>query len=85
MTTNSAGGTKELYYSNGGMIDMDKQTVTPTGGIVDTLTADADGWLTLTVPAARAQITLSVETPTLDLEHPAKPDPREVEVHVVPD
>jgi predicted dehydrogenase len=31
--TNSAGGTKELYYSNGGMIDMDKQTVTPTGGL----------------------------------------------------
>ena len=30
--TNSAGGVKELYYSNGGMIDMDKQTVTPTGG-----------------------------------------------------
>ena len=23
--TNSAGGVKELYYSNGGMIDMDKQ------------------------------------------------------------
>ena len=31
--TNSAGGTKELYYSNGGMIDMDKQTVTDTGGL----------------------------------------------------
>jgi len=31
--TNSAGGVKELYYSNGGMIDMDKQTVTPTGGL----------------------------------------------------
>jgi len=31
--TNSAGGTKELYYSNGGMIDMDKGTVTPTGGL----------------------------------------------------
>jgi predicted dehydrogenase len=31
--TNAAGGTKELYYSNGGMIDMDKQTVTPTGGL----------------------------------------------------
>jgi len=27
--TNSAGGVKELYYSNGGMIDMDKQRVTP--------------------------------------------------------
>jgi hypothetical protein len=24
---------RELYYSNGGMIDMDKQTVTPTGGL----------------------------------------------------
>jgi predicted dehydrogenase len=31
--TNSAGGVKELYYSNGGMIDMDKQTVTPNGGM----------------------------------------------------
>ncbi|MGD0732265.1 MAG: Gfo/Idh/MocA family oxidoreductase [Terracidiphilus sp.] len=31
--TNSAGGTRELYYSNGGMIDMDKQTVTPNGGL----------------------------------------------------
>ena len=31
--TNSAGGVKELYYSNGGMIDMDKQTVTPGGGM----------------------------------------------------
>jgi hypothetical protein len=31
--TNSAGGVKELYYSNGGMIDMDKGTVTPTGGL----------------------------------------------------
>ena len=31
--TNSAGGVKELYYSNGGMIDMDKHTFTPTGGL----------------------------------------------------
>ncbi|MGB6721433.1 MAG: Gfo/Idh/MocA family oxidoreductase [Terracidiphilus sp.] len=31
--TNSAGGVKELYYSNGGMLDMDKQTVTPNGGL----------------------------------------------------
>src|SRR5438034_2682913 len=31
--TNSAGGVKELYYSNAGMIDMDKQTVSPTGGL----------------------------------------------------
>jgi predicted dehydrogenase len=31
--TNSAGGVKELYYSNGGMIDMDKQQVTSEGGL----------------------------------------------------
>jgi predicted dehydrogenase len=31
--TNSAGGVKELYYSNGGMIDMDKQRVTSEGGL----------------------------------------------------
>lgn len=31
--TNSAGGVKELYYSNAGMIDMDKQRVTPDGGL----------------------------------------------------
>ena len=29
--TNSAGGVKELYYSNGGMIDMDKQCVVTRG------------------------------------------------------
>ena len=31
--TNSAGGVKELYYSNAGMIDMDKKRVTPEGGM----------------------------------------------------
>ncbi len=40
--TNSAGGVKELYYSNGGMIDMDKQTVTPTGGLTAKFAAEMD-------------------------------------------
>jgi hypothetical protein len=40
--TNSAGGVKELYYSNGGMIDMDKQTVTPTGGLTPICRRDED-------------------------------------------
>jgi predicted dehydrogenase len=40
--TNSAGGVKELYYSNGGMIDMDKQTVTPTGGLSAKSAAEMD-------------------------------------------
>lgn len=31
--TNSAGGTRELYYSNGGMIDLDTNRITPTGGL----------------------------------------------------
>ncbi|ADV82914.1 Gfo/Idh/MocA family protein [Terriglobus saanensis] len=31
--TNSAGGIKELYYSNAGMLDMDKQRVSPEGGL----------------------------------------------------
>ena len=31
--SNSAGGTKEFYYSNGGMIDLDNNTVTPGGGL----------------------------------------------------
>jgi predicted dehydrogenase len=31
--TNSAGGVKEIYYSNGGALDMDKQRVTSDGGL----------------------------------------------------
>jgi predicted dehydrogenase len=38
--TNSAGGVKELYYSTGGMLDMDKQTVTPTGGLTPKYAAE---------------------------------------------
>jgi predicted dehydrogenase len=38
--TNSAGGVKELYYSNAGMIDMDKQRVTPDGGLKEKAAAE---------------------------------------------
>lgn len=31
--TNSAGGTKEIYYSNGGELNLDTNKVTPTGGL----------------------------------------------------
>jgi predicted dehydrogenase len=31
--TNSAGGTKELYYSNGGTLDLDRNQVTSAGGL----------------------------------------------------
>jgi predicted dehydrogenase len=30
---NEAGGIKELYYSNGGMLDLDTNKITPTGGL----------------------------------------------------
>jgi predicted dehydrogenase len=33
--TNSAGGTKELYYSNGGMLNLDTNKVTSEGGLVE--------------------------------------------------
>jgi predicted dehydrogenase len=33
--TNSAGGTKELYYSNGGMLDLARNVITPTGGLAE--------------------------------------------------
>ncbi|UYQ94001.1 Gfo/Idh/MocA family oxidoreductase [Chitinophaga horti] len=32
---NSAGGTKELYFSNGGMIDMSTNKISPTGGMTE--------------------------------------------------
>ena len=31
--TNSAGGTKELYYSNGGTLNLDTNKITPHGGL----------------------------------------------------
>jgi predicted dehydrogenase len=31
--TNSAGGTKEIYYSNGGELNLDTNMVTPNGGL----------------------------------------------------
>ena len=31
--SNGAGGTKELYYSNGGMLNLDTNKVTPEGGL----------------------------------------------------
>ena len=33
--TNDAGDVKELYYSNGGMLDLDKNKVMPTGGLTE--------------------------------------------------
>src|SRR5438309_8364919 len=38
--TNSAGGTKELYYSNAGMLNLDTNEITPTGGLTERFAAE---------------------------------------------
>src|ERR1700683_2877012 len=38
--TNSAGGGKEIYYSNGGKLDMDKQCVSSEGGMDEKAAAE---------------------------------------------
>ena len=33
--TNSAGGTKEIYYSNGGTLDLSSNMISPEGGLIE--------------------------------------------------
>src|SRR6266480_4127460 len=40
--TNSAGGTKELYYSNAGMLNLDTNEITPTGGLNERAAAEME-------------------------------------------
>jgi predicted dehydrogenase len=40
--TNSAGGVKELYFSNGGTVDLDKNQVTSEGGLTERMASEMD-------------------------------------------
>ena len=40
--TNSAGGVREHYFSNGGMLDLEKGIVTPTGGLTEEYAREAE-------------------------------------------
>jgi predicted dehydrogenase len=40
--TNSAGGVKELYYSNGGTLDLDRNQVTSAGGLTEEFAKEMD-------------------------------------------
>jgi predicted dehydrogenase len=40
--TNSAGGVKELYFSNGGTMDLDKNQVTSEGGLTERSASEMD-------------------------------------------
>jgi len=40
--SNSAGGVKELYFSNGGTMDLDKNQVTSEGGLTERMASEMD-------------------------------------------
>jgi predicted dehydrogenase len=53
--TNSAGGVKELYYSNGGTLDLAKNQITPEGGLTQTFASEMDMKANLLPPSSLAQ------------------------------
>ena len=59
---NSAGGTKELYYSNGGMIDMSTNKISPTGGLREKEAAEMGMKANLLPSMDLSSVAASVET-----------------------
>jgi predicted dehydrogenase len=53
--TNSAGGVKELYFSNGGTLDLEKNQVTPAGGLTEEFAKEMDVKLNLLPTVSLAQ------------------------------
>src|ERR1700760_3851453 len=60
--TNSAGGVKEIYYSNGGALDMDKQCVTSDGGMTAKSAAEMGMKQNLLGDYALTDTVMAVET-----------------------
>src|ERR1700722_1278047 len=60
--TNSAGGVKELYYSNAGMLDMDKGRVTADGGLNAKYAAEMKMQPNELAPFSLSEDTQKVET-----------------------
>lgn len=66
--SNSAGGVKELYYSNAGMLNLDTNKITPEGGLQAKEAADMGmqpnllAEMSLADPAAQAPATTSANT-----------------------
>lgn len=63
--TNSAGGVKELYYSNGGMLNLDTNEVTSEGGLTERSAAEMGMKANLLTPftlANAAQMETSANT-----------------------
>ena len=66
--SNSAGGVKELYYSNAGMLNLDTNKITPEGGLrkkeADEMQMQPNllGEMSLADPAASAPVSTSANT-----------------------
>ena len=53
--TNSAGSVKEIYYSNGGELNLDTNKITPNGGLTEG-GSQSDGYACESARAARSEI-----------------------------
>ena len=58
---NEAGGTKEIYYSNGGTLNLDTNTITPEGGLKENH-AKAMGMKANLLPEMKLSDVIKVET-----------------------
>ena len=64
--TNSAGGVKELYYSNGGTMDLDKKQITSEGGLTEKLAGEMDMKANLLPAVSLTQAASAATTATGD-------------------
>ncbi|HEX2711981.1 MAG TPA: Gfo/Idh/MocA family oxidoreductase [Candidatus Acidoferrales bacterium] len=60
--TNSVGGIKELYYSNAGMLDLEKQRVSSDGGLQEPYAKEMGMRPNLLQPVVLAEVAANVET-----------------------
>lgn len=59
--TNSSGGVKEIYYSNGGTLDLEKHRVSPDGGLTERYAKEMDMHANL-LPDQQLAQAVAVET-----------------------
>jgi len=60
--SNSAGGIKELYYSNGGTLDLDKNQITSAGGLTEKYAKEMDAKPNLLPTLSLTQLAGGMET-----------------------
>jgi predicted dehydrogenase len=60
--TNAAGGIKELYYSNGGTLDLNKNEITSEGGLTEKLAQEMDMHANLLPAMSLSQVQSSTST-----------------------